>query len=233
MSKPVAIITGAGKGIGRATAVELATRGYDLVVTARTQADLDETIKQAGGGVAIPADVSRLEDVDRVVAETSKRFGRIDALVNNAGYAPVRSIAQMTTDEWRQVIDTNLSATFYFCRAVFAIMKQGGGGAIVNISSMSSRDPFMGLGAYGAAKAGVNILSLALAREGEPHNITAYTVAPGAVETGMFRRLLTKDQYPPSKTLEPADVARVIAQCICGDLKHSAGEVIYVHKRLK
>lgn len=233
MSKPVAIITGAGKGIGRATAIELAARGYDLVVTARTQGDLDETIKQAGTGIAIPADVSRLEDVERVVAETSKRFGRIDALVNNAGYAPVRSIAQMTTDEWRQVIDTNLSATFYFCRAVFPIMKQGGGGAIVNISSMSSRDPFMGLGAYGAAKAGVNILSLALAREGEPHNIAAYTVAPGAVETGMFRQLLTKDQYPPSKTLEPADVAKVIAQCICGDLKHSAGEVIYVHKRLK
>jgi 3-oxoacyl-[acyl-carrier protein] reductase len=112
VSKPVAIITGEGKGIGRATAIELAARGYDLVVTARTQRDLDETIKQAGTGVAIPADVSRLEDVERVVAETSKRFGRIDALVNNAGYAPVRSIAQMTTDEWRQVIDTNLSATF-------------------------------------------------------------------------------------------------------------------------
>ena len=94
MSKPVAIITGAGKGIGRATAIELASRGYELALAARTKSDLDETIKQAGCGIAIPADVSRLEDVERVVAQTIERFGRIDALVNNAGYAPVRSIDQ-------------------------------------------------------------------------------------------------------------------------------------------
>src|SRR6185312_4772134 len=148
----------------------------------------------------------------KVVEDAMRHFGRIDALVNNAGYAPARSIEELTLDEWRQIVDVNLSAVVYFCKAVWPVMKRGGGGAIVNMSSAASRDPFPGLSAYGAAKAAVNVLGLALAREGESANIRVHTIAPGAVETGMFRTLFTKEQFPTEKTLDPAEIARLIAQ---------------------
>jgi NAD(P)-dependent dehydrogenase (short-subunit alcohol dehydrogenase family) len=231
VSRPVAIITGAGKGIGRATAIALAGKGYDLVLVARTASDLAATAKLSRGSI-VQGDVTQVELADRAVAEAIKKFGRVDALVNNAGFAPVRSIEEMTIDEWRQVIDTNLSAAFYFTRAAWPIMKKQGGGAIVNISSAAARDPFKGFFAYGAAKAGVNLMGLALARDGDKENIRVHTIAPGAVETTMFRSIATEEQFPPEKTLNPADVARTIVQCICGDLQHTSGEVIYVHRRL-
>ena len=231
MTRPVAIITGAGKGIGRATAVALGGKGYELVLVARTEADLTETATLAGGGMIAVADVSELDQIRRVVADTIKRFGRIDALVNNAGFAPMRLIEQMSLAEWKRIIDTNLTATFFFCQAVWPVMKKQKGGAIVNISSMAARDPFEGLSAYGAAKAGINLLGLGLSREGASHGIRVHTVAPGAVETGMLRKIASKEQVPPENTLDPADVARVILQCICGDLQQTSGEVIYVHKR--
>lgn len=233
MRKPVAIITGAGKGIGRAIALELASRGYALVLTARTLADLEETKSVAkGDALVIAGDVSDAGHVERVIKETMSRYGRIDALVNNAGYAPLKLIEELSLDEWRRVIDVNLSATFYFCKAVWPEMRKRGGGAIVNISSAASRDPFTGFAAYGAAKAGLNLLGLALAREGDAHGIRVHTVAPAAVETGMFRSLMSKEQYGEDKTLPPAEIARIVAQCITGELASTSGEVIHVHKRL-
>jgi 3-oxoacyl-[acyl-carrier protein] reductase len=230
---PVAIVTGAGKGIGRAVAVELGRAGYVVVAVARTQADVAETIALcANGGAALAADVSDLAEVQKVVNSALDQFGRVDAIVNNAGFAPVRKIEDMTEDEWRRVLETNLSATFYFSRAVWPIFKRQGGGVIVNMSSLASRDPFSGFFAYGAAKAGINLMGLDLARQGEPHGIRVHTIAPGAVETTMFRGLATEAQYPREKTLDPAEVARVIVACIRGDLAHTSGEVIWLHKRL-
>ena len=101
---------------------------------------------------------------------------------------------------------------------------------IVNISSVSSRDPFPGFAAYGAAKAALNVFSLVLAREGKEIGVRVHTIAPGAVETAMFRALVTEQQWPREKTLDPSDVARVIAQCVDGDLRHASGEVIFLSK---
>ena len=101
---------------------------------------------------------------------------------------------------------------------------------MVNVSSVAARDPFPGFAAYAAAKAGLNLFGLCAAREGEQIGVRVHTLAPGAVETGMFRQLLTPEQYPTEKTLSPADVARVIADCVRGNLKHTSGEVIYLHK---
>lgn len=232
--KPVAIVTGAGKGIGRATALALSAAGYAVVAVARTRADVEATCAACGGGggLAVDADVSRLDDVERVVATAVEAFGRLDVVVNNAGYAPLRLIEQMTPDEWRRVLDTNLSATFYFARSAWPIFRRQGGGVIVNLSSLSARDPFTGFFAYGAAKAGINLMGLELARQGEPHNIRVHTVAPGAVETEMFRGLASEEQYPREKTLHPEEVARVIVACIRGDLAHTTGEVIWMHKRI-
>lgn len=233
MSSPVAIITGAARGIGRATATELKRGGYDVVLVSRTKKALDEAAHEIdGGAVAFPADVTEPHEVDALVAETLSRFGRIDAVVNNAGLAPVVSVKDMSIDRWRAVIDTNLSAAFYLSRAVWPTFEKQQSGVIVNISSLASRDPFPGFAAYGAAKAGLNLFGLALAREGQPINVRVHTVAPGSVETPMFRGIMSAEQWPTDKTLDPVEVARVVASCIDGDLRHTSGEVIYLHKTL-
>ena len=233
LSGQVAAITGAARGIGKAIAAELKRGGYDVVLTSRTKKELDDAAREVGGGaVAFPADVTKPPEVDALVAEALGRFGRIDAVVNNAGLAPVVPVKDMSIDRWRAVIDTNLSAPFYLSRAVWPTFEKQKSGVIVNISSLAARDPFPGFAAYGAAKAGLNLFGLALAREGQPINVRVHTVAPGAVETAMFRSILSAEQWPAEKTLDPAQVARVVAQCIHGDLRHTSGEVIYVHKTL-
>jgi 3-oxoacyl-[acyl-carrier protein] reductase len=229
MDKPVALVTGAGRGIGRATAIELAKRGYRLGLVSRTAAQLEETKAMCGGEV-IAADVSVAADVERVVATAMDRLGRVDVLVNAAGMAVSGPVEKLTVEQWRQTIDTNLSPVFYFCRLLWPIWRRQGGGVVVNVSSFASRDPFAGLGAYGCAKAGMNLLGMALAREGKAIGVRVHTVAPAAVETGMFRSLMTVEQYPTEKTLDPRQVAAVIAQCACGDLAVTSGEVVYVHK---
>lgn len=229
--KPVAVITGAGRGIGRAAALELAQRAYRVVLVARTVGELHETAQAAGTDVLIVAgDVSDPLAAERAVNQTMEKFGRLDALVNCAGVAPVLTIEQTTPQEWRRILDTNLSATFYFMRACWPVMQKQGGGVVVNVSSFSARDPFPGFVAYGSAKAGVNLLGLAAAREGEASGIRVHTVAPAAVETGMFRAIMPPEQFPPADTLDPAEVARVIVRCITGELRHTSGEVIYLHK---
>jgi NAD(P)-dependent dehydrogenase (short-subunit alcohol dehydrogenase family) len=208
---PVAIVTGAGRGIGRATAVELAGRGYRVVLVGRNRAPLDDVSAAVGGHMRRAAvavgDVSDASAVTRIVDEATRAFGRVDVVVNNAGLAPVRTIEQMTIAEWRAVIDTNLSAAFYLTKAAWPTFVRQGGGVVVNLSSLSCRDPFPGFAAYGAAKAGLNLLGLALACEGSPHGIRVHTIAPGAVETEMFRGLMTPEQWPTEKTLAPALLA--------------------------
>jgi NAD(P)-dependent dehydrogenase (short-subunit alcohol dehydrogenase family) len=231
MSDHVAIVTGAARGIGRATAVELRRGGHEVVLVSRTKKELEEAAREVGG-VAFVADVTEPAEVEALVAQTLSRFGRIDAVVNNAGLAPVVSVKDMSIDRWRAVIDTNLSAAFYLSRAVWPTFEKQRGGVIVNISSVAARDPFPGFAAYGAAKAGLNLFGLALAREGQPINVRVHTVAPGSVETAMFRGIMSVEQWPAEKTLDPAEVARVVAQCVTGDLRHTSGEVIYVHKTL-
>jgi NAD(P)-dependent dehydrogenase (short-subunit alcohol dehydrogenase family) len=224
-----AIITGAGGGIGRATAIELSGRGYRLVLCGRNAESLNETAAVAGG-LVVTADVTKSGDMNRLVEKTVAEFGRIDAIVNNAGMAPSGDIDQITDEQWRGVIDTNLSAAFYLTRAAWPIFLRQGSGAVVNISSVAARDPFPGLTAYAAAKAGVNGFTFALAREGQKIGVRVYAIAPGAVETPMLRGLFSPQEVPVEVTLAPADVAKVVGQCVAGDLKFASGEVIWLHR---
>jgi NAD(P)-dependent dehydrogenase (short-subunit alcohol dehydrogenase family) len=232
MDSPVALITGAGRGIGRAAAIALSEAGYELALLSRTQADLHETAKAAGRGLVVPTDVTNPNQIDAAVAKILEMFGRLDAAIHCAGIAPVLGIECTTNENWREIVDTNLSAAFYLCRAVWPQFKKQKSGVVVNISSESSRDPFPGFAAYGAAKAGLNLLGLSAAREGAAHNITVHTIAPAAVETEMFRRIISAKDFPPEKTLAPEEVAQVIVQCATGELRHTSGEVIYLHKTL-
>jgi len=243
-----AIVTGAGSGIGKAIALRLAAEGFDIALIGRRESLLEQAAAEvrALGRRALPivADVSKHKAVDQMVLQTQREFGRIDALINNAGYAPLLPTADLSVEEWHRIMDTNLSSVFYACRAVFPIMKtqyaeainagtprtQALGGTIISISSMAARDPFPGLGAYGVAKLGVNLLTTVLAREGKPHGIKAMAVAPAGVETAMFRQLMTPEQMPTDKILQPDDVAATVTDCITGSLKHCSGETIYVHQ---
>ena len=221
MSDRVALITGAGRGIGRAAAVALAGAGYRLALVSRTESDLRKTAQLASPKAdarVIPLDVSDPAQAQRAVQQTLEAFGRLDALVNIAGVAPVRAIEQMSIQEWRAVLDTNLSAVFYLSKYAWPHLRQTATlaqpAAIVNMSSLASRDPFAGFAAYGAAKAAVNLFGLAAAKEGQSDNILVHTIAPGAVETSMFRQILTPEQYPTEKCLMPEEVAEVILQCV-------------------
>jgi NAD(P)-dependent dehydrogenase (short-subunit alcohol dehydrogenase family) len=171
--------------------------------------------------------------MNRLVEKTVAEFGRLDAVVNNAGVAPSCDFDQMSDEQWHAVIDTNLSAAFYLTRAAWPIFRRQKSGVVVNISSIAARDPFAGFAAYGAAKAGLNGLSLSMAREGEKIGVRVHTIAPGAVETNMLRGLFSLQQVPPATVMDPADVAKVIAQCVVGDLQFTSGEVIWLHRTVE
>jgi 3-oxoacyl-[acyl-carrier protein] reductase len=227
---PSAIITGAGTGIGRAIAVELSRLGYACILVGRNPLNLNQTASSCAGSIAFSADVTESDSADRIVAAALQHFGRIDALINNAGYAPVVKVENLTPEEWRKIIDTNLSAAVYLTHACWPTFRAQKSGVIINISSESSRDPFMGLGAYGSAKAALNLLTKALAQEGAEINVKAHAIAPAAVETQMLRRIVPHEQLPTEKILAPGDIARIVADCLVGNLRHTNGEVIYVHK---
>ena len=118
----------------------------------------------------------------------------------------------------------------HLARLAWPFFKKARAGVLVNISSAAARDPFPGFAAYASAKAALHLLGLSLAREGAPLGIRVHTIAPGAVETPMFRSILTEEQFPREQTLSPSDVAAVIAQCVDGSLTHCSGEVIYMKK---
>ena len=250
-----AIITGAGSGIGRAAALRLAKQGFAVALVGRTRDKLEKVAQEittAGGKtLAIPADVSQLEQVESMVHRAMEGFGRVDVLVNNAGVAPVATLAKLAPQQWQELLDTNLSASFYTTRTVWPIMQRqhksgergskGGGGArengeaaagvIINISSMAARDPFPGLGAYGAAKLALQMLALVTAREGREVGIRALCIAPGAVDTPMLREVMGNQPLNPEELLQPEDVAEMIADAVAGSLRYSSGETIFVHKR--
>lgn len=244
MSEAVAIITGAGRGIGRATAIELAGRGYALSLASRNDEELKETARLAhspspksGRGskrendvLVCLTDVTDPAQVDRLVEKTLDRFGRIDCIINNAGLGLMRTIETITPQEWKAIVDTNLSSALYLSKAAWPVFVRQRHGVIVNVSSPAARDPFPGLGFYGVAKAGLNLLSLELAREGGPLGIKVHTISPGATETAMFRSAFSVEKFSPELTLDPADVARAIADCATGRLSHSSGDILYLRK---
>ncbi len=227
---PVAIVTGAGRGIGRAVAEALSQKGYRLALVARTESQLQETRAAVGPALVLAADVTRPVDVEQIIRLTTEQFGRIDAVVNAAGFAAVGPVAEQNLDDWQLTLETNLSSGFYLAKAVWGHFVSRGRGVLVNISSPAAHDPLPGLGTYGAAKAGVEALGLALAREGAAHGIRVHTISPSATETAMLRQVVSVDQLPTALTMTPADVAAVVAACVTGELQYTSGRVISLQK---
>ncbi|MHC4996348.1 MAG: SDR family NAD(P)-dependent oxidoreductase [Planctomycetota bacterium] len=230
----MALITGAGSGIGRAVAESLADEGWSLVLVGRTESKLRDTAGGLGEGVSTvlcAADVSNAADCGRIITVVGDRFGRLDALINVAGVAELAPISETTPDLWRRTVDTNLSAVVELTRLSWPLFERNDGGSVVvNVSSMASIDPFDGFAAYAAAKVGVNLFTAVTAREGEAIGLKAYCVAPGAVETPLLRSLFGTDQLPEDAALSPAEVAEVIVGCITSARDNENGEVIELVK---
>ena len=191
----VAIITGAGRGVGRATALRFVREGARVVLFSRTPAPLvDVAVEIARQGypfLSIVGDVSREEDVQALFQQAMQTFKRVDILVNCAGVVAVRPFAEMDASTWDHVLGVNLRGTFLCCHEAFRIMAAQRSGVIVNLSSLSGVrgvEKFPGLSAYNVSKAGVASLTEILAVEGKPYNIRVCAVSPGAVDTEMLKQ---------------------------------------------
>lgn len=227
-----ALVTGAGSGVGRETALLMADAGYAVVLAGRTQATLDASVAYIRDELpdaalhAHACDVTDSKAVQALVDAMLARFGRVDALANCAGSAPLQSITQMTDDIIDAAIDVNLKSVLYLTRAVWPAFERQQSGAVCNVSSMASIDPFVGFNVYAAAKAGVNLFTRAAADEGKKFNLIAAAVAPGAIETAMLRQNFPEKMIPGAKTLDPLTVAGVIRDVLTGARKVDLGEVI-------
>ncbi len=182
----VAIITGAGRGIGHGIAVAFAEAGADIVCCARTADQVEATAAQARTfgrrALAMACDVTDTQQVDRIVNRALEEFGRIDVLVNNAGGATFCPAMKTSERRWEAVLRLNLTAAFFFTKAVAAHMLERKSGSIINISSGDSRLPAPGMVAYAAAKAGINSMTNTMAWELGPH-VRVNCILPGAIET--------------------------------------------------
>jgi 3-oxoacyl-[acyl-carrier protein] reductase len=225
-----ALVTGASRGIGRAIAQELARAGASVVVGYRTGKDEAEELASGIGGRAVQADVSSAEDAKRLVEEA----GDVDVLVNNAGLTRDGLLARMSDDDWRTVLDTNLSSVFYTCRAVTRPMMKKRAGSIVNISSIVGVHGNWGQTNYAASKAGIIGFTKSLARELGSRNVRANVVAPGYVKTQLTDVLpedATKamlDNTPLGRLGDPEDVAGAVRFLCSDDASFITGEVLLV-----
>jgi 3-oxoacyl-[acyl-carrier protein] reductase len=225
-----ALVTGASKGIGRAIAQELASAGATVVVGYRNGKEEAEALAAEVGGRAVQADVSNAEEAVRLVAEA----GDLDVLVNNAGLTRDGLIARMPDDDWRTVIETNLSSVFYTCRAVSRPMMKKRAGAIVNISSVVGLHGNPGQTNYSASKAGIIGFTKALARELGSRGVRANVVAPGYVRTQLTEVLPEELQgamlanTPLGRLGDPEDVAGAVRFLCSDEASFITGEVLLV-----
>jgi 3-oxoacyl-[acyl-carrier protein] reductase len=204
----VALVTGGSRGIGYAIAEALIGQGARVVITSRSADDLEKAGGSLGdSATGIRADVRDPADAERAIDDAVQRFGGLDVLVNNAGVGLFASVAEMSVDDWRSVIDTNLSGVFYCCRAAIPHLRDRGGGWIINISSLAGTNAFVGGAAYCASKAALNTFTEALMQEVRQDNIRVSCVAPGSVATGFGGRAVPD---PASWKIQPADLGQVV-----------------------
>jgi NAD(P)-dependent dehydrogenase (short-subunit alcohol dehydrogenase family) len=185
----VALVTGGSRGIGLGIAQALVAEGVNVAITGRgaaSLADAKRRLEAAGGGgvETLVADVRDHAAVVRTVAATVARFGGLDVVINNAGVGTFVNAADMTPDQWSEVIGTNLTGVFNVCQASIPELRKRGGGYIINISSLAGKNAFVGASAYCASKAGLNAFSEVLNQEVRHDNIKVTTIAPGSVATG-------------------------------------------------
>jgi len=234
----VAIVTGAGQGIGRAIAEKLAAEGATVVVT-----DLNETTaKEVAGGIggdalAVRTDVTSRDSVGAMVAEVRERFGRIDVLVNNAGWDKASPFVDSDPADWDRAIAINLYGVLHTCKAVLPIMAGQGGGTVVNLASDAGRVGSSGEAVYAAAKGGIIAFTKTIAREMARSGINANAVCPGPTDTPLFaeiggdnpklREALIR-AIPMRRLAQPTDLANVVAFLASDEAAYVTGQTVSV-----
>ena len=213
----VAVVTGAGSGIGRATAAAFAHEGCRVALVGRRPGPLEELAAELGGlGVdclALPADVADRAGVQRTVDEVLRRWGRVDVLVNNAGLnVATRDVGSVSADDWATVLDVNLTGTFLMTQAVLPTMRAQRSGTVLNVSSLAGYHAMALTGpAYSAAKAGVNSFTASLNLTERVHGIRACAICPGEVATPILdRRPKPPTAEARASMLQPEDVAQTL-----------------------
>jgi 3-oxoacyl-[acyl-carrier protein] reductase len=218
LSEQVAIVTGASRGIGRATAIALAATGVKVVVnyaqsSGAAEAVVTEIEKNGGKAIALKADVSKTEEVDSLIEQTLKTFGRIDILVNNAGITRDTLLLRMKLEDWQAVIDLNLTGVFLCTKAVSKVMLKQKSGRVINITSVAGLMGNPGQANYSAAKAGVIGFSKTVAKELAVRGITVNAIAPGFIVTDMTNDLKADEilkYIPLARYGQPEEVAGMI-----------------------
>jgi 3-oxoacyl-[acyl-carrier protein] reductase len=210
----VALVTGGSRGIGLAIAHALLAQGATVAITGTQDATVTaalDTLRPAGSRVlGLVADVRHYEAVEAAMARVTTELGGLDILVNNAGVGVFKPVSDMTVDEWRTVLDTNLTGAFYCCHAALPHLRSRGGGWIINISSLASRNAFANAAAYCASKSALNAFSEALMQEVRYDGIRVSYVLPGSVNTSFGSGFNTEKPG----ALMPEDVAQVVADLV-------------------
>ena len=239
LKEKIALVTGGSRGLGKAIALQLAADGAQVVVNYATSTDKAEevvaAIKAEGGkALAMKADVSHLEEVEKMVDTIYEQFGRIDILVNNAGVTRDQLLISMEREDWDKVIATNLGGLFNCSKAVAKYMMMQKSGRIINMSSVAGERGGRGQSNYAASKGAVNAFTRSVAMELARKKVTVNAVAPGVVETEMSSEVIRRAQdiilnsVALKRLGQPEEIAKVVAFLASDDSSYITGEVIRV-----
>jgi dehydrogenase/reductase SDR family protein 4 len=236
----VAIVTGGGKGIGKAIALELAQAGASVVVASRTEAEIEavaEEIRAADGkALAVVTDLTISDQIESLVEITVGEFGGTDVLVNNAAQSYMRPLLDFEEEGWDRIFDTNCKGAFLLSRAIADKMIDQGGGRIINITTVGAERGSVGLGVYHASKAALKMLTMCMAAEWAPYNINVNAVGPGLTRTEFSRPIWDHPErakrylsaVPKGRVAEPEEIAGA-ALFLASDASNSiTGQSIYV-----
>jgi 3-oxoacyl-[acyl-carrier protein] reductase len=213
LENKVAVVTGGTRGIGRAIAARLLAEGARVAICGSRQKSVDEALevlRPEGSVIGMVADVSKLEDVRAFVAHVKQQLGPIHVLVNNAGAGIFRSVTELTPEEWQRMIGLNLTGVYHCCHEVLPILRQAGGGDVINISSLAGKNAFAGGAGYNASKFGLNGFSEAMMLDYRNDGIRVSTIMPGSVNTQFGGAHEAPDTGKNNWKIAPEDIAAAV-----------------------